>query len=84
LNDEIVIERTEGGNHTKTVFKKYQLLSNHTARRSFCTNTYKTEMPVMDIMALSGHSSEKVFYNYIKASPMERLEKIAGHAFFNS
>jgi len=83
LNDEIEFERTEGGQKVKKTFKKHQLLTNHTARRSFCTNAYKAEMPVIDIMALSGHSSEKVFYNYIKASPMERLEKISKHAFFN-
>lgn len=82
LNEEITLERTEGGIRTKTIFKKHQLLTNHTARRSFCTNAYKADMPVIDIMALSGHSSEKVFYNYIKASPMERLEKISKHAFF--
>lgn len=84
LYDEIIIERTEGGIQTKTKFKKYELLTNHTARRSFCTNAYKAEMPVIDIMAISGHTSEKVFYNYIKASPMERLEKISKHAFFNN
>jgi len=83
LEDEIFLERTEGGNLTKTSFKKYELLTNHTARRSFCTNAYKAEMAVIDIMAISGHTSEKVFYNYIKASPMERLEKISKHAFFN-
>ncbi len=83
LNEEITIERTEGGIRTKTAFKKHQLLTNHTARRSFCTNAYKADMPVIDIMAISGHTSEKVFYNYIKASPLERLEKISGHAFFN-
>lgn len=82
LNEEIIFERTEGGKRTKTILKKYQLLSNHTARRSFCTNAYKADMPVIDIMALTGHTSEKVFYNYIKASPLERLEKISGHAFF--
>lgn len=82
LNEEVVIERTEGGIRTKKIFKKHELLSNHTARRSFCTNAYKADMPVIDIMALSGHSSEKVFYNYIKASPLERLEKISKHSFF--
>jgi hypothetical protein len=39
-------------------------------------------MPVIDIMAISGHTFEKVFYNYIKASPMERLEKISKTLFF--
>lgn len=83
LEEEIIVKRTIGGELKEISFKKYELLTNHTARRSFCTNAYKANMPVIDIMALSGHSSEKVFYNYIKASPMERLEKISQHAFFN-
>lgn len=62
---------------------KEALLTNHTARSSFCTNAYKADVSVIDIMAISGHTSEMVFYNYIKASPMERLEKISEHAFFN-
>ena len=83
LNQEITIERTEGGIREKTKYKKHELLTNNTARRSFCTNAYKADMPVIDIMAISRHTSEKVFYNYIKASPMERLEKISKHTFFN-
>ncbi len=83
LKDEIEIERTIGGVKKLSKYKKHELLTNHTARRSFCTNAYKADMPVIDIMAISGHTSEKVFYNYIKASPMERLEKISNHAFFN-
>jgi integrase len=76
LNQEVIIERTVGGDLIKTPFKKHQLITNHTARRSFCTNAYKAGMPVFDIMAVSGHTSEKV-------TPMERLEKISQHAFFN-
>ena len=83
LKEVIEIERTVGGVKTKSKYKKHELLTNHTARRSFCTNAYKADMPVIDIMAISGHTSEKVFYNYIKASPMERLEKISKHSFFN-
>jgi len=83
LKEEIIVKRTTGGELKEIPFKKHELLTNHTARRSFCTNAYKADMPVIDIMALSGHTSEKVFYNYIKASPMERLEKISKHAFFN-
>ena len=83
LKDEVKIERTVGGIKTTSTFKKHELITNHTARRSFCTNAYKADMSVIDIMAISGHTSEKVFYNYIKASPMERLEKISQHSFFN-
>lgn len=41
-------------------------------------------MLVIDIMEISGHTSEKIFYSYFKASPMERLEKIAGIHFLIS
>ena len=83
LKEEVTIKKTIGGKLVETVYKKHQLVTNHTARRSFCTNAYKADMPVVDIMAISGHTSEKVFYNYIKASSLERLEKISSHAFFN-
>lgn len=75
---------TRGG---KTIIKnieKYKLISSHTARRSFCTNAYKSGMPTIDIMAISGHKTERIFYGYIKVSPEERAEKIAKHEFFNN
>jgi len=67
-----------------TVLKpKYELIKNHTARRSFCTNAYIAGMPTLDIMAISGHSSEKSFLNYIKITADERALKIAENSFFN-
>ncbi|MCH4821757.1 site-specific integrase [Gramella lutea] len=83
LKDEVIIKKTIGGKQVETTYKKHELVTNHTARRSFCTNAYKADMPVVDIMAISGHTSEKVFYNYIKATSLERLEKISSHSFFN-
>lgn len=76
-------EITKGGKKVILNNKKYELVSNHTARRSFCTNAYLSGMPTIDIMAISGHSSEKVFYNYIKVSHLERADKIGKHAFFS-
>jgi len=75
---------TKGGKKVSLTNKKYELIANHTARRSFCTNAYFSGMPTIDIMAISGHSSEKVFYNYIKASHLERADKIGKHEFFSN
>jgi len=61
---------------------KYEQITNHTARRSFCTNAYKNGMHTLDIMSISGHKSEKVFLNYIKATPRDRLNQIKDHPFF--
>lgn len=82
LNDTIHIEKTIGGKKVKKRFKKSEIISNHTGRRSFCTNAYLAGMSTIDIMAMSGHSSETVFYRYIKVTPKERLERLAKHSFF--
>ena len=73
---------TKGGKPNTITTPKYNLISNHTARRSFCTNAYLSGMPTSDIMAISGHSTEKVFYNYIKVNDLERAVKIGRHRFF--
>jgi integrase len=76
-------EITKGGKKVIKTSKKFELIANHTARRSFCTNAYLSGMPTIDIMAISGHNSEKVFYNYIKVSHLQRAEKIGKHKFFS-
>lgn len=75
---------TRGGKKIIKNMVKWKLISSHTARRSFCTNAYKSGMPTIDIMAISGHKTEKVFYNYIKVDDIERAQKIRKHKFFNN
>ncbi|RLJ61596.1 phage integrase family protein [Lacinutrix venerupis] len=80
----ITVTRTKGGK-TKTIeVEKNKLIVSHSARRSFCTNAYLSKMPVIDIMAISGHSTEREFYKYIKVTPQERAVKIADSAFFKN
>jgi len=83
FNDPVKITKTVGGKQVTTTKKKKDLITTHTARRSFCTNAYLAGMPTLDIMAISGHKTEKSFYKYIKVSNLERLKKIAEHPFFN-
>ncbi|WP_438711436.1 tyrosine-type recombinase/integrase [Aquimarina muelleri] len=83
IKSEVNKKNTKGGKEVVKTYKKYELITNHTGRRSFCTNAYMSEMPTIDIMAISGHSSEKTFYNYIKVDHLERADKIALHKFFS-
>lgn len=57
-------------------YPKYELISSHTARRSFCTNAYKDNIPTLAIMAISGHRTEQAFLKYIKADGKEHAEKV--------
>lgn len=82
ITELITIQNTIGGKKETKQVTKNTLIVSHTARRSFCTNAYLSKMPVIDIMAISGHSTEREFYKYIKIKPQERALKIADSIFF--
>lgn len=68
--------RTKGGLKTITTLKKWEMVSSHTARRTFCTNQYLQGTPTLTIMKVSGHATESAFLKYIKISPKEHAEKM--------
>lgn len=57
-------------------YPKYQLISSHTARRSFATNLYG-KLPDKTIMAITGHRSHTQFMKYIKTTDKEHVKKLA-------
>ena len=42
IEENHTLRRTEGGKEVEHNMPKYKLVSSHTARRSFCTNAYKS------------------------------------------
>ena len=82
IDAQISLQKEMNGKIAIDTVPKYSLIQSHTARRSFCTNAYLSKMPVIDIMAISGHSTEREFYKYIKVTPQERAVKIADSKFF--
>ncbi|MAX69040.1 MAG: hypothetical protein CMP60_05040 [Flavobacteriales bacterium] len=56
--------------------KKFELISSHTARRSFVTNLYKKNVPTNQIMVATGHTKEDTLSNYIQASAIESIDLI--------
>jgi integrase len=55
---------------------KYEWITSHTGRRSFCTNEFLAGTPVKLIMKISGHKKEKDFYRYIRITPEEAAIKM--------
>lgn len=80
----VEIERTEGGVRKAHKKPKYELIQTHTARRSFCTNAYLQGLDTLDIMAISGHKTEKSFLRYSKVTREQRAKRIAAHPFFQT
>ncbi len=70
---------TRGGVRTTKRYKKWKLVSSHTARRSFATNLYKSGFPSISIMVITGHRTEKAFLKYIKVTPEEHAELLQQH-----
>tara|TARA_R100000306_G_scaffold34746_1_gene35736 strand:+ start:179 stop:1486 length:1308 start_codon:yes stop_codon:yes gene_type:complete len=56
-------------------YKKYELISSHTCRRSFVSNLYG-ELPNRTIMEITGHQSEVQFEKYVKQTSKEHFEKL--------
>ncbi len=65
---------TKGGTRVTVNYSKWELLSSHTARRSFATNEYLAGTPEITIMAITGHRTEKAFLRYIKLTPKEHAK----------
>lgn len=55
--------------------KKYELVSSHTGRRTFCTLKFLDGMPAHVIMKFSGHTSEQNFLRYLKLDAELTAEK---------
>lgn len=68
------ITHTINGKRVKDFYEKWELVSAHTARRSFATNLYKRGFPTIGIMKLTGHKTEKAFHTYIKVNAEENAE----------
>lgn len=58
----------------KGFYKRSELITSHIGRRSFATNFYG-EMPTSILIAITGHSSEKMFLKYIHKSPTDRAKE---------
>lgn len=55
---------TETNRKELDFYPKYELITTHCFRRSFCTNYYK-KIPTAVLIGISGHSKESLFLTYI-------------------
>ena len=79
INESVLKSITKGGKKITTNYKKWQLVSSHTGRRSFATNLYKSGFPSISIMQITGHKTEAAFLKYIKVTPQEHAKLLMQH-----
>lgn len=82
LVEPTVLTKTKGGKRVQEVWRKSDLITTHTARRSFATNAFKMGVPPLSIMLITGHRTEKSFMRYIKIQREENAVLMAQNPFF--
>ena len=64
--------------------RKYKLLTNHSARRSFCTNAWDMKTDLIQIMKMSGHKSPDILLKYIGKSLDEYADRMLETKYFKA
>lgn len=74
INQIIFIKKNIGGKIVIEEKKKFQLISSHTARRSFATNLYLKSKNARLVMNFTGHTTEENFRKYICVDKNEYVD----------
>ena len=77
INETITKDTRKSGKAISFKRKKYELITTHTARRSFATNLYKRGYSPVQIMSITGHKKESTFLTYIRITNEESVRMIS-------
>jgi integrase len=77
LKKDVTVTKIKGGKKITLTAPKHTFIASHTARRSMATNEFAAgDLDIGEIRSLTGHSTEKVFYKYIRETPKDTAERI--------
>ena len=79
----IAITMVKNAVKTQITVPKYQLVTAHTARRSFVTNAFLERVPTLSIMKITGHTTEQSFMQYIRISAEDNAKQLLSHPHFS-
>ncbi|MBT3612216.1 MAG: site-specific integrase [Flavobacteriales bacterium] len=76
INNNVIVNTYKCGKPIQFQKKKYQLISSHTARRSFTTNLVKKGISNFSVMTATGHKKESTFLKYVQSVDNEIIDNI--------
>lgn len=82
ITNQIMISEVLGGERQTRWVEKCDMVTTHTARRSFATNAFKSGIPSDLIMSVTGHKTEANFRRYIRCSAEEKAAALQDYKFF--
>ncbi len=83
VDDDYTVSEVKHGKIKETVYKRYELITTHTTRRSAATNLYHAGVDLKAIQLMGGWKTLQQLEKYLKIDKMENAKKFASHAFFN-
>ncbi len=82
IDQKVVIYSSRNSEQISELMPKYEMITSHTARRSFATNMFIRGYSLSVIGEMMGHSSERMTRGYICTGPDEVAHKVGGDDFF--
>lgn len=83
IDQTVLYEEIRGGKSVKVSKPKYELITTHAGRRTFCTLAVMNEIPTQLVMKLSGHRTESNFNRYVRVTADQIADSLQSHKFFN-
>lgn len=84
VNNPVATRITKGGKMQEEIISKSQLLTTHSARRTLISLAKQSEMTDREIMAISGHSTEKQMNDYNRTTNIDKVKGVLGNKFFDT
>lgn len=82
INTLVVITEMRGGKMVSKTYKKWELITTHTTRRSAATNLYKAGVDLETIRKFGGWTNLLTLQTYLKIDNEENAKNMATHSFF--
>jgi integrase len=81
INELVKVVKYKGSERIETIYKKFEVVGTHTARRTFISLSLQKGMKPDVIMAITGHTTYRMMQKYLKIADehkREEMDKIWG------
>lgn len=83
LTDLVVYEEEQAGDIVMVKKPKYEMISSHTARRTFATNMIRNNVSTSKIRKCTGHKSTACFDRYDRMTLVDNARSLAGNGYLS-
>lgn len=83
LTEPVIYEEEQAGEVVMVKKKKYEMISSHTARRTFATNMIRNNVSTSKIRKCTGHKSTACFDRYDRMTLTDNARSLAGNGYLS-